>query len=163
MQYPQGNDVKSMMVYEAQKKNAGIGYILWFLFGLFGAHRFYLGKVLSGFLQLVLGVLALLTISTPLLLSIWAIWWIYDALVMPGWVSARNLELAQAITAQTANKPSPNTPESIPAVTEKDVTTPTAADASIEDRLEQLQNLLDKDLISFDEFVQRRDKILDGI
>jgi TM2 domain-containing membrane protein YozV len=163
MHYPQGNDVKSMMVYEAQKKNAGIGYILWFLFGLFGAHRFYLGKILSGVIQLVLGILALLTISAPFLFCIWAIWWVYDALVMPGWISTRNLELAQAITAQTASKPSASTPEPIPAVTEKAPATPTAVDASVEDRLEQLQNLLDKDLISFDEFVQRRDKILDGI
>ncbi len=164
MHYPSGNDVQSMMMYEAKKKKAGIAYILWFLFGILGVHRFYAGKAFSGFCQLVVGIVALLTLFAPFLFFIWAIWWVYDAIVMPGWISAYNVELAQSISAPKPSPVASATHDPAPvAIGEQAIGESVMAKDSVEERLEQLQNLLEKDLISFDEFIQRREKILDEI
>lgn len=39
---------------ENNKKSGWIAYILLFLLGFFGAHRFYMGKTISGIIQLLL-------------------------------------------------------------------------------------------------------------
>lgn len=38
-------------VYEAGRKSAGVAYLLWFFLGTFGAHRFYLKRTMSGWIQ----------------------------------------------------------------------------------------------------------------
>jgi TM2 domain-containing membrane protein YozV len=60
--------------------------LLCWLFGLFGVHRFYTGKYITGGLQLLIlglfGVLALLKIETlsavPILVSF--LWWVIDVM-----------------------------------------------------------------------------------
>lgn len=52
-----------------QKKSVGIAYLLWFFFGPFGGHNYYVGKPLLGAMQLfgyILG-LAMLFSQVPLL------------------------------------------------------------------------------------------------
>ena len=41
------------MVYDNQKKTALITFLLWLFFGIFGGHRFYLGKIGTGILMLI--------------------------------------------------------------------------------------------------------------
>ena len=52
-----------LALYEAGRKSLSLAYILWFLFGLFGAHRFYAGAGKTGWwlLALFLVVLRLAT------------------------------------------------------------------------------------------------------
>ena len=43
-----------LALYEAGRKSLSLAYILWFLFGLFGAHRFYAGAGKTGWWLLAL-------------------------------------------------------------------------------------------------------------
>jgi TM2 domain-containing membrane protein YozV len=88
--------------YDIEKKSLLVSYLLWFFLGYVGAHRFYLGKVLSGFVMLSLsGVVLLLTlISFGFLSFLWAIvglWWLIDALLIPGIVAGRNNRIADRV------------------------------------------------------------------
>jgi len=63
-------------------KSVVIAYLLWFFFGYFGVHRFYLGKIPSGILMLALLVLGSLTTMIGIgfvLLAALGIWWLIDA------------------------------------------------------------------------------------
>ena len=40
---PAGTEL--MMRYDANKKSVLLAYLIWFFLGLFGVHRFYLGRV----------------------------------------------------------------------------------------------------------------------
>ena len=42
-------------------KTVGLTYVLWFFLGLFGVHKFYLGKTGMGLLYLIMGVIGLST------------------------------------------------------------------------------------------------------
>jgi TM2 domain-containing membrane protein YozV len=63
-------------------------YVAWFFLGMFGVHRFVTGNVGSGFLMLVLHGLGWLTfwIGGFLLIGVVFIWWLVDALLIPGMV-----------------------------------------------------------------------------
>ncbi len=54
-------------------------YFLWFFFGFFSAHRFYLGKIGSGILYLLTG-------------QLFGIGWIIDLFLINGMVERHNLE-----------------------------------------------------------------------
>ncbi|MGP1484951.1 MAG: NINE protein [Campylobacter sp.] len=62
--------------------NIYIAYALWFLVGYLGGHRIYLGRFISGFLQMGLFFLGSVTVwffGIGLIpLGIWGIWWIMD-------------------------------------------------------------------------------------
>ncbi len=90
----------AMMEFEARKKSATVAYLLWFLLGFLGAHRLYAGKIFSGILQFVVHGLGWLTVAIfvgYLFLGIWAVWWVIDAFLIPGWIRNRNLELARSL------------------------------------------------------------------
>src|SRR6056297_1658044 len=74
-----------------EKKSTGITYLLWFLFGGLGIHRFYLGKTSSGLIMLSMSVLGILTlviyIGAFLLIGV-VVWMIIDAFRIPGMVDA---------------------------------------------------------------------------
>jgi TM2 domain-containing membrane protein YozV len=67
-------------------KNIVIAYLLWFFLGSFSIHRFYLGRAVSGLIQLMLGLLGIVLtltllgaiIGIPMLIA-WLIWWVLDA------------------------------------------------------------------------------------
>lgn len=69
-------------------------YGLWLFLGSFGAHRFYLGKWVTGFIMAFFGmstwgVAGIVTLAKgPFwwVLSPFALWWIIDALFIPRWV-----------------------------------------------------------------------------
>jgi TM2 domain-containing membrane protein YozV len=95
------NDVHTMMLFEANKKSAGIAYLLWFLIGALGAHRFYLGDKTNGICLAVLTVFAAIFWGRPagsfLMLAI-ALWLLVDAFCIPGWVRRYNMELVTRLT-----------------------------------------------------------------
>ena len=88
--------------YDIEKKSLLVAYLLWAFLGYVGAHRFYLGRPLSGFIMLALsGVMLLLTlISFGFLSFLWvivAIWWFIDALLIPGIAANRNSRTADRL------------------------------------------------------------------
>lgn len=67
------------------RKSAIVAYALWFFFGFFGAHRFYLGRWPSGLAMLFL--LGIGTLTAPILigyvpLGVLAIWWVIDLILI---------------------------------------------------------------------------------
>ena len=93
---------RSYAQYDIEKKSLLVAYMLWFFLGYIGAHRFYLGRPLSGFIMLALsGVVLVLTLVTFGLLGfLWAIvglWWLIDALLIPGMAAGRNSQIADRV------------------------------------------------------------------
>jgi len=80
-------DTTRMMRYDANKKSALLAYVIWFFLPACGVHRMYLGKMTSGLVMLVLhGVswlLALVLIGYIGLAFVY-LWWLIDALLIPG-------------------------------------------------------------------------------
>lgn len=88
--------------YDIEKKSPVVAYVLWFFLGYVGAHRFYLGRPLSGFLMLALsGVVLLLTLVTFGVLGfLWfvvGLWWLVDALLIPGMAASSNSRIADRV------------------------------------------------------------------
>lgn len=91
--------------YDIEKKSLLAAYVLWFFLGYIGAHRFYLGRPLSGFIMLAIsGVTLLLTVvSFGVLGFLWfaiGLWWLIDALLIPGIAAGRNSKIAERVFAR---------------------------------------------------------------
>lgn len=83
------------------RKSAGIAYALWFFLGLFGAHRFYLGRTGSGVAMVILTILGIATavfIVGMLIIGAVAIWSIVDAFLIPGWIESETKQRRRIIT-----------------------------------------------------------------
>lgn len=88
--------------YDIEKKSLLAAYVLWFFLGYVGAHRFYLGRSVSGLLMLALSAvtLVLTLVSFGFLVFLWfpiSLWWLIDALLIPGIVAGRNSRIADRI------------------------------------------------------------------
>lgn len=86
-------DAERMMRYDAGKKSALLAYVLWFFLGWFGVHRFYLGRVVSGIVMLVLWGLSWLLhfiLIGFLGFAVIGLWWLIDALLIPGMTRSYN-------------------------------------------------------------------------
>ena len=80
--------------YTTGPKSMGVAYMLWFVFGTLGGHRFYLGRIPSGAIMAAMSLtgtvitFALLAHDPPSLvgalftLPAW-IWWLIDAFQIP--------------------------------------------------------------------------------
>ena len=69
-----------------------VTYAVWFFFGMFGGHRFITGRVGSGLTMLGLHALGWLTWWLGvgfLILGFVGLWWLIDALLIPGWLRDR--------------------------------------------------------------------------
>ncbi|NIJ24393.1 TM2 domain-containing protein [Sphingomonas japonica] len=89
-------------VYAANRKSIRVAAALWLVLGGLGAHRFYLGRTLSGALQamlFVLGWATLIIVIGGVALAAWFLWWLADLAMLPGMVRAHNGDLAAAIAA----------------------------------------------------------------
>jgi TM2 domain-containing membrane protein YozV len=94
------NDAQTMMVYDATKKSMLVSYVLWWFLGVFGAHRFYLGRTGTA-----VAMLAITLLSIPLTLifigflgfAVIGVWWIIDAFMIPAIVREQNLKLASRL------------------------------------------------------------------
>lgn len=89
-----GERMARAMLIEQRYGNEKRGYLLifalWFFLGLFGAHRFYAGKIGTGILMILL-----------LITGITFLWWIVDAFLMMGWINKHNEALRTKITLAT--------------------------------------------------------------
>ncbi|MBD2847202.1 TM2 domain-containing protein [Paenibacillus sp. IB182496] len=74
-------------------KQPAVAYVVWYFVGLFGGHRFYMGRPLTGAVQLALSL-------TVLGLAVTFVWWIIDAFRMPRWIRSRNVEIEQALARE---------------------------------------------------------------
>ena len=95
-----GRDIQRMMLYDANKKSAGVAYLLWLFLGFFGAHRFYTGRTGSGAAMLVVTLISyLLTfiLIGYLPLTIIFLVWVVDAFRIPGWIRDHNTRLIASL------------------------------------------------------------------
>jgi len=80
-------DARELILLEQEVRSRGknmvIAYVLWYFLGIFGGHRFYMGKTGSAIAQLVLTV-------TVIGLIVTVIWWIVDAFLVHAWVREYN-------------------------------------------------------------------------
>jgi TM2 domain-containing membrane protein YozV len=60
-----------------QPKSKGVAYLLWFFLGIIGAHKFYLGKVVTGIIYILTGALL-------------GIGWLYDLFTLGSQVDMYN-------------------------------------------------------------------------
>lgn len=93
---------RSYAQYDIEKKSLLVAYLLWAFLGYVGAHRFYLGRPVSGFVMLLLSglVLLLTVVSFGVLSFLWApvaLWWVIDALLIPGIAAGRNERIADRV------------------------------------------------------------------
>lgn len=90
-------DAQRIMYFQASMKSCAVAYLLWFFFGMFGAHRFYLNRAGSA-----VAILLLTLVSIPLslvligILTIWipAVWCFVDLFLIPGMTESYNQSLA---------------------------------------------------------------------
>ena len=88
--------------YDIEKKSLLVAYVLWFFLGYIGAHRFYLGRPVSGVIMLALSAVTLLLtfVSFGVLGFLWVVvglWWLIDALLIPGIAAGRNTRIADRV------------------------------------------------------------------
>ncbi len=88
-------NLKQQMLFEANRKSTGVGYLLWFFFGYLGAHRFYLRRPISGAAQLMLGLFGWM----PLFIGwmVLGLWWVVDAFLIPEIARSENLKTIQEL------------------------------------------------------------------
>jgi TM2 domain-containing membrane protein YozV len=92
---------KSVLAYDANKKSAGIAYLLWFFLGYLGAHRFYLGRTGTAVTILLLtgvGILLSAVFIGLFVLVVLAIWLLVDVFLIPGMVRQYNNNLIQMMS-----------------------------------------------------------------
>lgn len=90
------SDAKKLMQYEANKKSAGVAYLLWFLFGMLGVHRFYMGRNGSGATILALTIISAFLIPVGIGVAtvfIPAVWVFIDLFLINGMVHSYNNNL----------------------------------------------------------------------
>ena len=99
--------------YAAHKKSLVLAYLAWLFFGVFGVHRFYLGRRKTAFAMLALAIgpfvigfllgflgLAGADVEHGLSRVAWAIllvWMLVDIFLIPGMVEGKNAELVKAL------------------------------------------------------------------
>lgn len=94
-------DARELLLLEQEVKNRGknmvIAYVLWYFLGVFGGHRFYMGRTGSAIAQLVLTLTVIGSIAT-------FIWWIVDAFLLHEWVKEHNRGIENAVIYEIQNQ-----------------------------------------------------------
>ena len=78
-----------------QERSVAVAYLLWFFLGLFGVHRFYLGKTVTGIIWFCTG-------------GLFVIGWLADLFLIPGMVETYNLGLRVYRLEGTGKAPTAN-------------------------------------------------------
>ena len=88
--------VEEKVIIVKSEKSMGLAYVLLIFLGQLGIHRFYLGRVGTGIVQLLLGVVGFATVAFAIgfipLTVLW-IWLIIDLFLTAGMVRASNAQL----------------------------------------------------------------------
>jgi len=92
--------------FDIEKKSVLVAYLLWLFLGYVGAHRFYLGRIGSGLMMLCTAIViaTISFISFGILSFLWvlmAIWWLIDALLIPGMAAGTNSRIADRLFGQS--------------------------------------------------------------
>ena len=98
-------DAAMMMRYDANKKSLLAAYLLWWFLGMFGGHRFYLGRVGSAVAMLSITLCSFFLMFVLIgFLTIWItfIWWVVDAFLIAGIVRDFNNGLASQLSRMSA-------------------------------------------------------------
>ena len=82
--------ISKLIRYEANKRSLSIALVYCIFFGLFGMHRFYVGKRDSGSAMLIL---SLIVVGLPITI----VWSFVDLFLLPNMVSNYNNDLADKI------------------------------------------------------------------
>jgi TM2 domain-containing membrane protein YozV len=85
-------DTRALLLYDANKTNPVVTYILIFTIGFLGGHNFYLGRTGIAITQLILTF-------TLVGLLVTLVWVIVDAFLVPGIVRRQNNALASQLGA----------------------------------------------------------------
>ncbi len=94
-------DTIARLRYEAGAKSLLLAYLIWFFLGYGGVHRMYLGRWVSGTIMLLLLLVswALTILLVGFIgLGLIMLWWLLDALLLPGMVSRSNDALVDSLT-----------------------------------------------------------------
>ncbi len=86
------NDTRAILLFEANKTELFVVYILLFALGWLGAHNFYLQRTGIAIAQLILTITLIGFIIT-------LVWVLVDAFLVPGIVRGRNNALATQLGA----------------------------------------------------------------
>lgn len=97
------DSLHKQMLFEENRKSVGITYLLWFLLGWFGVHRFYAGATKSGVAQLLL---ALSIVGWLVLIP----WLIADLFLIPGLVREHNMKTIDMLTLAGSDQSAPAKP-----------------------------------------------------
>lgn len=86
-----------------EAKSTGAAYLLWLFTGALGGHRFYLGKIGTGALMLILSIIGWATIvvgvgAVPLIIV--GLWAIVDAFLIPGMIKRHKDRVRAEMTSQ---------------------------------------------------------------
>lgn len=89
-----------MVAFESRKKSMGLAYLLWWLTGSFGGHRFYLGRTGSATAMLCITLTSFVLMFVLIgffTIFISAVWALVDAFQIPRWVREHNAEVARSL------------------------------------------------------------------
>lgn len=87
---------------ETRGKKAVVAYLLWFVLGMFGGHRFYLGKTGSAVTQLVLTILGYATMIILvgfIFLAVVGVWVLIDVFLIGGMIREDHYRIEQSVRA----------------------------------------------------------------
>lgn len=94
------SDLDRMVAFESRKKSMAMAYLLWWISGSFGGHRFYLGRTGSATAMLCITLTSLVLMFVLIgffTIFISAVWALVDAFQIPGWVREHNAEVARSL------------------------------------------------------------------
>ena len=103
-----------MMRYDAAKKSAGVAYLLLFVLGGLGVHRFYLGHWFTGLVLLLMIPLAFASFGLSLLLS--GLILFLDLFTIGGMVKKHNEKVIRRLTKESTRVAAQQTAASKPAL-----------------------------------------------
>lgn len=139
-------------------KSKSVAYLLWFFLGWLGVHRFYLGKVGTGILYLFT-------------FGLFGVGLLIDLFTLGGKVDVYNALLMGRMNSGNANFASSNTNNIVVNIPEQRYAAPSPMPAiandkkpelSVADQLLQLGELKDKLVITEEEFLVQKARLLSG-
>ncbi|MFL9828719.1 NINE protein [Rhodoplanes sp. SY1] len=98
-------DARALLLFDANKRSVVVAYFLLILFGGFGAHRFYVKRPGTGFLQLGLTITGWMTLFAGIgafLLAALGIWLLFDFFRLPTLVRTDNASLIERLEYQSS-------------------------------------------------------------